>query len=101
MPSYHEWLLEGTATYSWELLRAVEGIDVAFVPIGMGSGILGMCAAREALGMKTEIVGVVSAHARAYYNYVSAARSCDIAGADAIGRSNPGGCRLPMRAQWN
>jgi threonine dehydratase len=46
----------------------VEAIDVAFVPIGMGSGILGMCAAREALGVKTEIVGVVSAHARAYYD---------------------------------
>ena len=26
-----------------------------------------MCAARQALGLKTEIVGVVSAHARAYY----------------------------------
>jgi threonine dehydratase len=68
VPSFHEWLVEGTATYSWELLRAVEAIDVAFVPIGMGSGILGMCAAREALGVKTEIVGVVSAHARAYYD---------------------------------
>jgi threonine dehydratase len=67
VPSFHEWLVEGTATYSWELFGAVEGIDVAFVPIGMGSGILGMCAAREALGVKTEIVGVVSAHARAYY----------------------------------
>jgi threonine dehydratase len=64
----HEWLVEGTATYSWELFRAVEGIDVAFVPIGLGSGILGMCAARQALGVKTEIVGVVSAHARAYYD---------------------------------
>jgi threonine dehydratase len=67
VPSMHEWLVEGTATYSWELFRAVQEIDVAFVPIGMGSGILGMCAAREALGLKTEIVGVVSAHARAYY----------------------------------
>src|SRR5258706_23048 len=32
-----------------------------------GWGICGMCAAREALGRKTEIVGVVSAHAAAYY----------------------------------
>jgi threonine dehydratase len=67
VPSFHEWLVEGTATYSWELFGAVEGIEVAFVPIGMGSGILGMCAARAALGVKTEIVGVVSAQARAYY----------------------------------
>jgi threonine dehydratase len=67
VPSFHPWLLEGTATSSWELFRAVESIDVAFVPIGMGSGILGMCAARAALGLHTEIVGVVSAHALAYY----------------------------------
>ena len=67
VPSIHPWLLEGTATYSWELFRAVDAIDVAFVPIGMGSGILGMCAARAALGVNTEIVGVVSAHAPAYY----------------------------------
>src|ERR1035437_5760669 len=67
VPSIHPWLLEGTATCSWELFRAVESIDVAFVPIGMGSGILGMCAARAALGVHTEIVGVVSAHAPAYY----------------------------------
>ena len=66
VPSYHEWLVEGTATYSLELFMAVPGIDIAFVPIGMGSGICGMVAAREALGLKTEIVGVVSAHARAY-----------------------------------
>ena len=66
VPSFHEWLTEGTATYSVELFRSVSHIDVAFVPIGMGSGICGMCAAREALGLKTEIVGVVSAHARSY-----------------------------------
>lgn len=58
----------GTATYSWELLRAVKDIDVAFVPVGQGSGILGVCAAREAVGLKAEIVGVVSAHTRAYYD---------------------------------
>jgi threonine dehydratase len=68
VPSYHDWLVEGTATYSLELFRAVPEIDVAFVPIGMGSGICGMCAAREALKLKTEIVGVVSAHATAYYD---------------------------------
>jgi threonine dehydratase len=67
VPSFHPWLLEGTATCAWELFRAVDAIDVAFVPIGMGSGILGMCAARAALGVETEIVGVVSAHAPAYY----------------------------------
>jgi threonine dehydratase len=66
VPAYHEWLLEGAATYSLELFRAAPPIDIAFVPIGMGSGICGMVAAREALGLKTEIVGVVSAHALTY-----------------------------------
>ncbi len=66
VPSFHEWLVAGTATYSWELFRAAPSLDVAYVPIGLGSGIIGMAAARAALGVKTEIVGVVSAHARAY-----------------------------------
>jgi len=68
VPSFHQWLVAGTATYSYELFHAVPAIDVAYVPIGMGSGIIGMCAARAALGMKTEIVGVVSAHARGVYD---------------------------------
>ena len=68
VPSFHPWLALGTATYSYELFHAVPDIDVAYVPIGMGSGIVGMCAARAALGLKTEIVGVVSAHARGVYD---------------------------------
>ena len=68
VPSFHPWLVQGNATYSYELFQAVDAIDVAYVPIGLGSGICGMCAAREALGRKTEIVGVVSAHAAAYYD---------------------------------
>jgi threonine dehydratase len=54
------------ASYSLELLRAVPDLDVAYVPIGLGSGICGMIAAREALKLKTEIVGVVSELAPAY-----------------------------------
>ena len=67
VPSFHEHLVLGSATYSLELLSAVQGIDVAYVPIGLGSGICGMVAAREALGLKTEIVGVVSERAPAYH----------------------------------
>ena len=65
VPSFHEWLVAGTATYSWELFRAAPPIDVAYVPIGMGSGLIGMAAARAALGVRTALVGVVSAHAPA------------------------------------
>ena len=66
VPSFHPLLVAGVATYSLELLQAVKDIDVVYVPIGLGSGICGMLAARDALGLKTEVVGVVSAHARAY-----------------------------------
>jgi threonine dehydratase len=54
------------ASYALELLRAVPDLDVAYVPIGLGSGICGMIAARDALKLKTEIVGVVSELAPAY-----------------------------------
>ena len=66
VPSFHPLLVRGVASYSLELLRAVPDLDIAYVPIGLGSGICGMVAAREALGLRTEIVGVVSEHAPAY-----------------------------------
>jgi threonine dehydratase len=66
VPAFHPWLVSGVATYSLELFEAVKDIDVAYVPIGLGSGICGMMAVRDALGLETRIVGVVSAHADAY-----------------------------------
>ncbi len=66
IPSFHPHLVRGVATYALELLRAVPDLATVYVPIGQGSGICGVIAARDALGMKTEIVGVVSAHAPAY-----------------------------------
>jgi len=74
VPAFHPLLVAGVATYSLELLRAVKAIDVVFVPIGLGSGICGMLAARDALRLKTEVVGVVSAHASAYAASFSARR---------------------------
>jgi threonine dehydratase len=66
VPSFHPLLVRGVGTYSLELLRAVPDLDTVYVPIGLGSGICGMIAAREALGARTEVVGVVSAQAPAY-----------------------------------
>ena len=66
VPSFHPLLVHGVACYALELLRAVPDLDVAYVPIGLGSGVCGMIAARNALGHKAEIVGVVSEHAPAY-----------------------------------
>lgn len=66
VPSFHPLLVRGVGTYGLEFLRAQPDLDTVYVPIGLGSGICGMIAAREALGLKTEIVGVVSAHAPCY-----------------------------------
>jgi threonine dehydratase len=66
VPAYHRDIVLGIATYWLELFIAVPGIDVAYVPIGMGSGICSAAAARNALGLKTKLVGVVSDHAPTY-----------------------------------
>ncbi len=74
VPAFHPRLIAGVATYSLELFRMVNDIDVAYVPIGLGSGICGMLAVRDALKLKTKIVGVVSAHATAYAKSFAAGR---------------------------
>lgn len=66
LPSFHPWLVRGVATYGLELFRAVPDLEAVFVPIGLGSGFCGLAAAREALGAKVELIGVVSAQAPAY-----------------------------------
>ena len=58
VPSFHPLLLRGVAVCGLELLSAVRDIDTVYVPIGMGSGICGMIAARNALGHRAKIVGV-------------------------------------------
>ncbi len=64
--SFNPLLVSGVASYGLELFRAVSAIDTIFVPIGMGSGACGLIAARNALGLATRIVGVVSDRAPAY-----------------------------------
>lgn len=66
IPSLHPGLVAGVASYSLELLQAVNNIDEIYVPIGQGSGICGMIAARNALGLTSKIVGVASSHAPAH-----------------------------------
>jgi threonine dehydratase len=65
LPSFDERLVAGVGTYALELLRAVPTLELLYVPIGLGSGICGCYAAKEALGHPVEIVAVVSAHATA------------------------------------
>jgi threonine dehydratase len=64
VPSFHPDLVLGVATYARELLDAAP-LDVAYVPVGMGSGICAHIAVRDLLGLPTEIVGVVAANAPA------------------------------------
>jgi threonine dehydratase len=66
VPSYHPLLVRGVAGYAIELFRAVPDLDVVYVPIGLGSGISGVIAARDALGLRAEIVGVVAEGAPTY-----------------------------------
>ena len=66
VPPYHRDIVLGIATYWLELFTAVQAIDVAYVPIGMGSGICSAAAVRNALGLKTKLVGVVSGEAPTY-----------------------------------
>jgi threonine dehydratase len=65
-PSFHPLLVRGVGSFALELLKAAPQLDTLYVPIGLGSGICGAMAARDALGLSTRIVGVVSAGAPAY-----------------------------------
>jgi threonine dehydratase len=56
----------GTATYGIEFLEGAPPLDAVYVPIGLGSSICGVSAARNALGLKTEIVGVVASQSPSY-----------------------------------
>ena len=66
LPSLHMDLVRGVGTYCMEFLRGAPELDTVYVPVGMGSGVCGMMAARDALNLKTKIVAVVSSGAPAY-----------------------------------
>ena len=69
VPSFHDDLVRGVATYWIEFFEAISSQhapEVVFVPIGQGSGICACAAARAHTGARARIVGVVSAHATAY-----------------------------------
>jgi threonine dehydratase len=64
--SFHPRLVLGTATYALEFFRASPELRTVYVPIGLGSSVCGVAAARNALGLKTEIVGVVASASPSY-----------------------------------
>ena len=65
IPSFHEWLVAGVATYAWEMFRIIEP-KIVYVPIGLGSGCVGVISVKKILNLKTEIIGVQAAGAPSY-----------------------------------
>jgi len=82
--SFHHDLVRGVGTYSMELLNAVADLDTVYVPIGLGSGICGMISARDALGLKTKIAGVVAENAAAYALSFAEGRAISTNSADTV-----------------
>jgi len=102
MDSFHERLVMGTATYALELFEAAPALDAVYVPIGLGSSICGVSAARNALGLKTEIVGVVASASPSYSLSFSQRKVVEAPSATAI--ADGLACRTPngqaMEAIW-
>jgi threonine dehydratase len=75
VPSFHRDLVVGVASYALEFLRMVASLDTVYVSVGMGSGICGLIAARDLLGLNTEIVGVGAINAPATARSFAAGRA--------------------------
>ncbi len=60
MPAYHRDLAWGNAVSMLSFLRNTPPLDCAYIPIGMGSGVCALVAARDALGLSTRVIGVAS-----------------------------------------
>ncbi len=94
--SFHPWLVAGVGTYAMEFLQAVPDLHTVYVPIGQGSGISGVISARDALGLKTEIVGVVPENAASYALSFKAGKAVPTNSADTI--ADGMACRVPDEA---
>ena len=93
VPPFHPLLVRGVASYALELFGALPALDTVYVPIGLGSGICGLIAAREALGLRTKIVGVVAENAPAYALSFAAGRPVATESAETI--ADGVACRVP------
>jgi len=95
VPSFDALLVKGVASYALELFRAVRDLDTCYVPVGLGSGVCGAIAARDAMGLRTRIVAVVAASAPAYARSLALGRPVSH---EATTRIADGmACRTPVR----
>jgi threonine dehydratase len=83
VPSYHRDLVVGVATYARELFAA-GAFDAVYVPIGLGSGISGVIAVRDLLGLDTDVVGVVAERFPAYARSVERGEGVETEPAESI-----------------
>jgi threonine dehydratase len=93
-PSFHPLLAHGVGTYALEFLKAQPDLHTVYVPIGLGSGICGMIGARDALGLKTKVVGVVSENAPTYA--LSFAKGSPVPTNSADTMADGLACRVPV-----
>jgi threonine dehydratase len=75
-------LVAGVGSYAQELYAAVADLDEVYVPIGCGSGICGLIAWRDALGLATRIIGVVAERAACYALSFAAGKPVETDSAD-------------------
>ncbi len=72
--SFDRDLVLGVSTYAYELFTAEPELDAVYVPIGLGSGVCGVIAARDALKCKARVIGVISDRANTYRLSLDAGR---------------------------
>ena len=92
--SFHPLLVAGVGTYGLELFRAAPDLEAVFVPIGLGSGICGVMAARDAVGSTAEIYGVVAEGAPAYALSYEAGQP--VSTNEALTMADGVACRVPV-----
>lgn len=96
LPSFHEGLVAGVATYAMEMFEAAPDLDAVYAPIGLGSGICGIVSARDALGLKTDVIGVVAEGAPCYALSFDAGEPVSTNAADTM--ADGMACRTPVAA---
>ncbi|MBW4709478.1 threonine dehydratase [Roseobacter sp. YSTF-M11] len=99
VPPFHKELVRGVATYAYELFTAAPDLDTVYVPIGCGSGICGTIIARDALGLSTKVVGVVSDRAATAKLSVEAGRLVETETANTF--ADGMAVRVPVQAAFD
>ena len=96
LPSFDEPLVAGVGTYAMELFSNAPELERVYVPIGLGSGICGVLSARDALGLKTKVYGVVVDTAASYALSFEAGKPVSTNSANTI--ADGMACRVPVEA---